>query len=405
MPAYRNLNTFRSALRRSCRLSMQEPMRYDGTRAPSTRLLSSLLTLSLSDPLDEGFEVFDEAHVKYVKSESHSPVDSLFTDNTSPPPPPPPASPTPSPRPQPSPYCRPRSKPKADGHIPRPKNPFMCFRSHWCNLHCEPGVRYDHRVVSRLAGAEWNGYSEEQKMPFRLLAEEEKRRHAQMYPDYHYSPSTRSGRPKKKSSPSNARVEMAKCDAIVNQLFMDKRPTKITPRDSELIKSEALPTPELVPSLSLRTPSPVSIHDPLIGDYTLTYADNDFTAPSGVDGDLPVSYDFVYPEGEFVPLEQIPSLHLSSPEDVSEYKPFFATMSDAGQFPSLFFNAPDRQLGQPGPIQPFDADLGMPTFFGSAPAMPTGALFLSDRSHVQISLEKGHNMDDAFNKLWNECMQ
>lgn len=77
------------------------------------------------------------------------------------------------------------------GHIPRPPNAFMVFRSWLWNKDNLKNVERDNRNVSRIAGRLWNDLSEEQRAPFRKMAGEAKVRHAQLYPEYKYTPTFR----------------------------------------------------------------------------------------------------------------------------------------------------------------------------------------------------------------------
>ncbi|KIJ21450.1 hypothetical protein PAXINDRAFT_32552, partial [Paxillus involutus ATCC 200175] len=74
---------------------------------------------------------------------------------------------------------------------PRPPNAFMVFRSWLWNKDNLKSVERDNRNVSRIAGRYWNELSEAERAPFRKMAEEAKLRHAELYPEYKYSPMSR----------------------------------------------------------------------------------------------------------------------------------------------------------------------------------------------------------------------
>lgn len=76
------------------------------------------------------------------------------------------------------------------GHIPRPRNAFILFRSHAVTSKMIPahlGV-VDHRNISQVVGALWRGLGAEEKSVWERMAEEEKRLHREKYPNYVYRP-------------------------------------------------------------------------------------------------------------------------------------------------------------------------------------------------------------------------
>ncbi|KAH9927467.1 high mobility group box domain-containing protein, partial [Epithele typhae] len=83
--------------------------------------------------------------------------------------------------------------------IPRPPNAFMLFRSeYWRQEKTKPQAERDHRQISCTAGELWKQLSPKEQAPFRLLADEEKAKHAERYPEYKYSPVYRRDRPAKR---------------------------------------------------------------------------------------------------------------------------------------------------------------------------------------------------------------
>ncbi|KAG2123577.1 hypothetical protein DEU56DRAFT_829190 [Suillus clintonianus] len=110
------------------------------------------------------------------------------------------------------------SRKKEEGHIPRPPNAFIVFRSClWSNEDFR-SLESDHRNVSRIAGERWRNLSDNEKEPFVQMAKEAKALHAKMYPNYKYSPSHRTiGGPKRKGR-RNSDEERTKCDMIATLL-------------------------------------------------------------------------------------------------------------------------------------------------------------------------------------------
>ncbi|KAK0185801.1 hypothetical protein F5146DRAFT_1067941 [Armillaria mellea] len=75
-------------------------------------------------------------------------------------------------------------------HIPRPRNAFIFFRSHYLKAHRE---EENQNVISCAAGEAWHALSAEGKEPFRELARLEKERYKEEYPWYNYSPGKGNG--------------------------------------------------------------------------------------------------------------------------------------------------------------------------------------------------------------------
>ncbi|KAJ7571918.1 high mobility group box domain-containing protein, partial [Mycena floridula] len=70
------------------------------------------------------------------------------------------------------------------GRIPRPANSFILFRSDVGQS--LPGT--NGRDISRVAAEKWNTSPESIKASYSKRAQEEKAKHAIMYPDYQYRP-------------------------------------------------------------------------------------------------------------------------------------------------------------------------------------------------------------------------
>lgn len=80
--------------------------------------------------------------------------------------------------------------------VKRPKNPFIIFRMQQARhiareLGCDGKV--NHQSVSTEAGALWKAMTPEQQQPYRDMAEKEKALHQELYPDYKYVPTRKSG--------------------------------------------------------------------------------------------------------------------------------------------------------------------------------------------------------------------
>jgi hypothetical protein len=157
-----------------------------------------------------------DVEVKIYPLETHTPVPQLDDFPKSPP-----VLPS-VPLPELTPFIpRPsHSRNHKEGHIPRPPNAFILFRSDlWAKKRVNSNVERDHRQISRIAAGVWNGLSEEQRRPFRERAKAEKERHAQNWPNYKYSPVSRKLNNQRKRSRKEGDFEgQAKCKKLVSLL-------------------------------------------------------------------------------------------------------------------------------------------------------------------------------------------
>ncbi|KAF9477253.1 HMG-box, partial [Pholiota conissans] len=71
------------------------------------------------------------------------------------------------------------------GHIPRPRNAFIIFRSEYIQRHRDIGEDQQNEL-SKRAGRAWNAMSEEEKEWFREEAKKERDQHKERYPGYAY---------------------------------------------------------------------------------------------------------------------------------------------------------------------------------------------------------------------------
>lgn len=109
---------------------------------------------------------------------------------------------------------------RKEGHIPRPPNAFMVFRSWLWNKDNLKSIERDNRNVSRIAGRYWNELSDAERAPFRCMAEEAKARHAQLYPEYRYSPGSQK-KPKvsQRRSQRHTDTDNEKCKKVADLLL------------------------------------------------------------------------------------------------------------------------------------------------------------------------------------------
>ncbi|CAO2651064.1 Nn.00g093610.m01.CDS01 [Neocucurbitaria sp. VM-36] len=90
--------------------------------------------------------------------------------------------------------CQPEPK------IPRPRNAFILYRQHHQQAIIARNPGLNNPDISKIIGEQWKAESEETKKIWQDLAQEEKARHHEQYPDYRYQP-RRVGKPG--SSPLN----------------------------------------------------------------------------------------------------------------------------------------------------------------------------------------------------------
>lgn len=78
------------------------------------------------------------------------------------------------------------------GHVKRPCNAFILFRSHAVTTNLIPKeVERDHRNISRIISHMWHSLDDDERKLWERQAEIEKQRHREMHPDYKYRPSSR----------------------------------------------------------------------------------------------------------------------------------------------------------------------------------------------------------------------
>ncbi|KAI0961046.1 hypothetical protein AcW1_000236 [Taiwanofungus camphoratus] len=182
--------------------------------------------LSRRPPPDPEFEDFDECDLQLpCPADDPSPSSSGSTLSSSVP------TSTVSPaelRSSPSPDYEPpscvarssHSRKKQPGHIPRPPNAFMLFRSDlWAKEKIKSSVERDHRQISRIAGALWNSLPEAQRAPFKRLAEAAKQHHAELFPEYKYAPVYRKDKPVKRKGKTATDGNAARWKAVAHLLM------------------------------------------------------------------------------------------------------------------------------------------------------------------------------------------
>ncbi|CAG8016834.1 unnamed protein product [Penicillium olsonii] len=75
-----------------------------------------------------------------------------------------------------------------DPKIPRPRNAFILYRQHYQAMVVAHNPGLANPEISKIIGEQWRSLPDDDKSKWKALAEEEKARHQQQYPDYRYQP-------------------------------------------------------------------------------------------------------------------------------------------------------------------------------------------------------------------------
>lgn len=111
------------------------------------------------------------------------------------------------------------AKKRLPGHIPRPRNAFILFRSHAVRMGLVPqDMERDHRNISRIVSHMWNSLSESDRTTWQREAQKEKEQHAQLYPDYKYRPAAPKQTKAKRDLPQPEEVE-EKCETVADMIL------------------------------------------------------------------------------------------------------------------------------------------------------------------------------------------
>ncbi|KAF8350341.1 hypothetical protein F5887DRAFT_297550 [Amanita rubescens] len=158
------------------------------------------------------------------------------------------------------------SVPEEQGHIPRPRNAFIIFRSQF-GLSCKAREAHPHQnFVSRGAAEAWNKLSDEEKHPYRLQADEEKREHRRKYPNYTYMPGCRNT--KRGASATAKRAQASKPYSPPQR------------KTGKVSKKHNVETPD-----ASACTTPVSSSSPVMGYITMEEMLANYTQIDTMDGD------------------------------------------------------------------------------------------------------------------------
>ncbi|KAL4821103.1 hypothetical protein BDW67DRAFT_180649 [Aspergillus spinulosporus] len=128
-----------------------------------------------------------------------------------------------------------RPAPIKPAKIPRPPNAFILYRQHHYPKVKEARPDLSNNEISVIIGKKWRAEPEEAKLHFKSLAEEFKRKHAEEYPDYQYTP--RKPSEKKRRAASRIAPKTPKCTVAL------ETPGSMTAPSSSVF------TPQMYPSI------------------------------------------------------------------------------------------------------------------------------------------------------------
>lgn len=198
---------------------------------------------------------------------------------------------------------------RGPGHLPRPPNAFMLYRSFFCAVgeHGED----KHNLLSKRAGEKWRELSSDKREPFVQAAELVRKRHADMYPDYKYIPASATKRPLYDAHGSS-------------ETRSAHRRHSVTTAASPVTACQPAPSPS--PATVSVTPGAHlaggndSPHSSLDGDIAVKVEQSPFDLqlqPMELEPELPPNHSALFEPPvsppSFVPLELISPLHLPEP--------------------------------------------------------------------------------------------
>lgn len=235
----------------------------------------------------------------------------------------------------------------------------MLFRSDLCAKEkIKSSVESDHRQISRIAGHIWNELGEEERAPYKHLAQQEKERHARLYPGYKYAPvyRTRANRRKAKRDPEG---EERRCKALADLLLQGVEGNELEVAAHQIDKVKAsIPSHRRSSRRTVSRPSRAR-HTPASHISTAT-ASRPISSKTKIDQDPasetispsiveesettpefpPVHRDLEVEQEAFVPTSEIPYLNLSDDSEKVSRSTWYGPLSIS----SFFFMCVQKPL-------------------------------------------------------------
>ncbi|KAF8063201.1 hypothetical protein FPV67DRAFT_232640 [Lyophyllum atratum] len=135
------------------------------------------------------------------------------------------------------------ANPSNADYVPRPKNAFILYRSHFYKTLGGD----DQNQISVAAGKAWKALCDEEKLPFQLMAEKEKRDHQLEFPHYTYTPGRKGPSAKRKTAGKDKSQPSAKKTLVPNARHVSRRASHIL--TSPLTRNLSPPTEIVLPTL------------------------------------------------------------------------------------------------------------------------------------------------------------
>ncbi|PVG02260.1 hypothetical protein CPB86DRAFT_751707 [Serendipita vermifera] len=157
------------------------------------------------------------------------------------------------------------SKRQPASHIPRPRNPFILFRSHFLSMKILPvdiDFCRDHRQISRIVSCVWSVLPAHEKERFFRLGEEEKKRHQTRYPSYKIAARDPTMKPATENEPINESLlnsEEIKCRRIAEAIVSGLQGQELRSKIQSIVQEDSFSndTPAATP------PPPSEISEPI----------------------------------------------------------------------------------------------------------------------------------------------
>ncbi|KAF8155775.1 hypothetical protein B0H34DRAFT_675910 [Crassisporium funariophilum] len=263
------------------------------------------------------------------------------------------------------------------GHIPRPRNAFIFFRSSFINSR-PPAGEGQQNELSKSAGKVWNRMSAEERRPFLVMAELEKQEHQVLYPNYIYSPGRAGTKAKGKAGVKKASQSGGSSRKVAVKEVWSVPKTLYSSSVSSESPSPNIPFAAPIPR-SARVPRAAAQRAVERLAYFPSASPLSFVAPSPSNYGMDDAMELMYPEQEedvFVPTSEIPPIELS-PTIKREEPEFDLTLRPA------HLDRIDEQFG-------FKHNVTASSMVTGLPPMPT---LTADSPFFPAEYNFGHNMN------------
>ncbi|KAF5310998.1 hypothetical protein D9619_007924 [Psilocybe cf. subviscida] len=222
------------------------------------------------------------------------------------------------------------SRRRDPGHVPRPRNAFIIFRSHYISTAQASGEGQQNEL-SKLAGKAWTKMSEEKKRPFAEQAAAEKMQHARDYPNYVYCPGRASAGKSSKAKAKAAAARRSSASSASSSSSANKKRASQRSRSPEWDSDEP-ESPALAhlppPPRSNRTPRAAAQRAAQLMEHHPSMSPS--ASPECLRTDASESkslFDELNPISEgFVPTEDIPVLELTPSPYMAPKSPQMPTL-------------------------------------------------------------------------------